>query len=204
MDLLVDDRALLSDFRKGERTALERVYRHYAPTVALRLRSGFMVSRSGQAPTHVMLRRAFEMESALQEVFVRAFKESARLGYDGLRPYRDYLAGITKHVVCDELRRSLRIREVSVEDLQASEQPEDAGPSPDARMESEQAKGVVRRFLEEACDDRDRKLYALRYQEGHSQEAAAHAAGLTRIQVRRWEAKFRARMLKHLKRVGYV
>ena len=35
-------------------------------------------------------------------------------------------------------------------------------------------------------------------------QEAAKAAGLTRIQVRRWEMKFRTRMLKYLKRVRYV
>jgi DNA-directed RNA polymerase specialized sigma subunit len=59
-------------------------------------------------------------------------------------------------------------------------------------------------FLEKECDERDRKLYDLRYRDERSQEDAAKAAGLTRIQVRRWETKFRTRMLKYLKRVRYV
>jgi RNA polymerase sigma-70 factor (ECF subfamily) len=204
LDLLVDDRRLLSEFRKGDRSALERVYRHYAPEIALRLRSGFMLNRQGQPPTHVGLRQSLELESALQEVFFRAFKEPARLGYDGLRPYRDYLLGITRYVVCDELRRRLRTREVSADDLQPSEQLVDPGAGPDQRIEEREAIDVVRSFLDQGCDDRDRRLYTLRYQEGLSQDAAAHSAGLTRTQVRRWEAKFRARLLKHLKRVRYV
>ena len=37
-----------------------------------------------------------------------------------------------------------------------------------------------------------------------SQVDAAQAAGITRIQIRRWETKFRARLLRFLKRADYV
>ena len=44
----------------------------------------------------------------VQEVFLRAFDERARLGYDGLRPYRPYLLRIAKNLRIDTARRDGR------------------------------------------------------------------------------------------------
>ncbi len=204
MPLLTEDRALLAAFRAGDRSALEKVYHHYVEGVARRLRLGFSVPGDRGAVVFGF-KQAFELESAVQEVFLRAFKESARLSYDGLRPYKDFLAGITKHVVLDELRRRSRRRTESMSDLDLERVVQvDDDRSPEATLESKQAIETVESFLSQECDDRDRKLYELRYRDERSQEDAAKAAGLTRIQVRRWETKFRTRMLKYLKRVRYV
>ncbi len=204
MPLLTEDRALLAAFRAGERSALETVYHHYVAGVARRLRMGFAV---GGARGAVLFgfHQPFELESALQEVFLRAFKESARLSYDGLRPYKDFLAGITKHVALDELRRRSRRRTESMSDLDLDRVALiDPEVSPEATLESKQAIQTVSTFLEKECDERDRRLYELRYHDERSQEDVARTAGLTRIQIRRWETKFRSRMLKYLKRVRYV
>jgi len=204
LPLLTEDRALLEAFRAGERGALERVYYHYVGGVARRLRMGFSVPGDRGAVVFGF-KQSFELESAVQEVFLRAFKESARLSYDGIRPYKDFLAGITKHVVLDELRRRSRRRTEPMSDLEIERIAQvDEELSPDATLESKQAIETVESFLKKECDDRDRKLYELRYRDERSQEEAAKAAGLTRIQVRRWETKFRTRMLKYLKRVRYV
>jgi RNA polymerase sigma-70 factor, ECF subfamily len=202
--LLTEDRPLLAAFRAGDRAALEKVYHHYVGGVARRMRMGFSVPGDRGAVVFGF-KQAFELESAVQEVFLRAFKESARLSYDGIRPYKDFLAGITKHVVLDELRRRSRRRTESMSDLDVDRIAHvDEAVSPEATLEAKQAIETVGTFLEKECDERDRKLYDLRYRDERSQEDAAKAAGLTRIQVRRWETKFRTRMLKYLKRVRYV
>lgn len=204
MPLLTEDRRLLDAFRRGDRAALERVYLEYVDGVARRLRLGFSVP--GDRGTVVYgLTQPFELETAVQEVFLRAFKERARLSYDGIRPYRDFLAGITKHVVLDELRKRQRRRTEPMTALDLERvAPVDPADSPEASLEVKQAILTVERFLRDECDDKDRRLYALRYGEERSQSDAARAAGLTRIQVRRWETKFRDRMLRYLKRVKYV
>src|SRR5262249_52913097 len=107
MPLLSADRALLDAFRGGDRDALERVYRYYVPIVGRLLRRGFSV-RGGKGVATFSMTQAFEIESAVQEVFLRAFEGRARLSYDGLRRYRDFLFGIAKHVALDELRRRSR------------------------------------------------------------------------------------------------
>ena len=44
MSLLIERRELLDRFKRGERRALEEVYRHYAPEVAAFLQRGFTFS----------------------------------------------------------------------------------------------------------------------------------------------------------------
>jgi RNA polymerase sigma-70 factor, ECF subfamily len=190
---LSSDRELLAGFRAGEPAALERVYRHYAPLVAASLRRGFVSIR---------FRQPHELESAVQEVFYRAFQERARMSYDGLRPYRDFLGGIARHVVVDELRKRRRRPEDPIDPATLEDAP-DQGGTPEEALEARQASEVVEAFLL-TCDDRDRRLFQLRFRDDLSQEAAAKAAGLTRIQLRRWEGKLRKRLLLHLKRVKYV
>jgi RNA polymerase sigma factor (sigma-70 family) len=204
MTLLSEDRELLAAFRAGRSQALEQVYRHYFPTVTRFLRRGFVVHRSTQAPISFSLTQPFELENAVQEVFARAFEERTRLAYDGIRPYRDFLFGIAKHVSLDELRRRHRKIGASSDELDLESLPDTDEASPEQSLETKQVINLVSGFIENECDARDRVLYQLRYGEDRSQEAAATAAGLTRIQVRRWESKFRARLLRYLKRVKYV
>lgn len=202
---IVDDRELLTAFRDGRRDALERVYRLHVHDVARVLRRGFMYTTNDQPMRFAGIQSAFELESLVQEVFTRAFAPRARLAYDGLRPYGAFLAGIARNVVLDQLRRAARHGEVleAPESLDQRAEPEggaDATTSEDERRGRE----LVVAFLETACDDRDRALYALRYERELSQVDAAREAGLTRIQVRRWEGKFRDRLLRFLKRADYV
>jgi RNA polymerase sigma factor (sigma-70 family) len=203
--LLVGDRALLDRFRQGEPTALDQVYRHFVKDVTRYLRSGFMYSTGGQSARHPGIGSAFELESAVQETFARAFEPRARVAYDGLRPYGGFLVGVARHVALDALRRSARRKE-QIEAPDTLERHAEVAATPDvaASVDQRRAEELVRRFLADECDEKDRALYRLRYDEDQSQEAAAEALGLTRIQVRRRETKFRERLLRYLKRADYV
>lgn len=217
MTLLVEDRELLARFRDGHPEALDQVYRHYAPRVAAFLRAGFVHSNQQHSAAIPGRFSPLELESAVQEVFVRAFSAQARMAYDGLRPYIGFLYGIARNVALDERRRHAR-RSETVESPEIMEQYqaraggaafselalEPADPGPGEAMDRRRAHELVRAFLDEECDARDRSLYELRYGEELSQDAAAQEAGLTRIQVRRWESKFRERLLRYLKRADYV
>src|SRR6478672_2492853 len=85
------DRELLSAFRAGERAALERVYLAYVDDVFRLIAVGFE-------------RNPHEQRSLVQDVFVRAFSDRARLGFDGIRPYRPYLLTIARNVLVDRAR----------------------------------------------------------------------------------------------------
>lgn len=206
MAMLPGDRELLARFREGDPSALDIVYRYYAPQVARFLQNGFVYTGT-TTTTLVRLTAPFELENAVQEVFLRAFEPRTRVAYDGLRPYLDFLKGIGRHVVLDELRRRAAREQPVADDILDRIRPlEEQEPDlpPDERLAEEEARAVVAQFLERECNDRDRQLYALRFVEDLPQEATGCAAGLTRIQVRKWETKFRARLLRHLKRVGYA
>lgn len=196
---LSEDHDLLVAFREGRREALDHVYRQYVHEVARLLRSGFGYQTGGKPSAFRGFHQPYELEAAVQEVFVRAFAPRARQAYDGLRPYRSFLFGIARHVVLDQLRKQSSRRDT----LELIDEP---GPAPEYEdsLDEQQGRALVKSFLDEHCDDRDRRLFALRFEDDLSQLAAAEAAGLTRIQVRRWETKFRSRLLRYLKRASYV
>ena len=200
MPLLPEHKELLAEFREGRPEALERVYRHYVGSVARVLRSGFVFTSAGATVTSGRVESPFELENLVQEVFARAFEDRTRLAYDGVRPYLDFLLGIGKHVALSDLRRRRSLDPAADVEAVAAEAPETL----EDQLHAKHAQDLVREFLQQACDERDRRLYALRYRHEQTQEAAAQAAGLTRIQLRRWETKFRARLLRYLKRVKYL
>src|SRR5687768_6138410 len=102
MTLFLERRELLARFRAGERPALEETYRFYAPVVANFLSRGFTF-KSGESTLRFQgYRDAFDLDNALAETFVRAFREAARLGYDGLNPYKNYLLTIARNLSIDE------------------------------------------------------------------------------------------------------
>src|SRR3954471_13952893 len=106
MSLFVGRRELLQAFRAGDRRALEDVYRHYRGDVAAFLSHGFSF-RSGERTLRFRgYTQPFDLNNAVQETFTRAFKQSARLGYDRVRPYTGYLLVIARNIVIDELRQS--------------------------------------------------------------------------------------------------
>jgi RNA polymerase sigma factor (sigma-70 family) len=198
------DRDTLAAFREGRRDVLARVYRDHVREIALWFRRGFMYSSSGQPMRFAGVHSDVELEGFLQEVFMRAFAPRARLAYDGLRPYAGFLVGIARHVVLDHLRRTVRHGEVlsapEVLDAIVDEGGQSALDTDDARRGSQ----LVQEFLARECDDRDRLLYGLRYDQELSQVDAASSARLSRIQVRRWERRFRERLLRFLKRADYL
>lgn len=198
--IAVQDREQLASFRQGDRAAMEHVYRQFVAEVTAFLRRGFMYRVDTIQTRFPGVRDAIELESLVQEVFARAFEPRARTAYDGLRPYGPFLIGIARHVVLDHLRANVRHGEVIVSPPVLDE----TVASPEVPEHERRARELVATFLADECDDRDRELYELRYQRELSQSDAAAAAGLSRIQIRRWETTLRKRLLRFLKRADYV
>jgi RNA polymerase sigma factor (sigma-70 family) len=170
-----NDRPLLDAFRRGQKAALSRVYFAYVDEVA----------------------RVVRDRELIQEVFVRAFSESARLAYDGLRPYRPYLLRIARNVLVDRLRA--RGREVDVDTLELA----DEKPSADellhtARMKEATAEHVARLSAEE------KRFIRLRYEEGLSQEDVAKQMKATRRRMRTLEKRIEEGLVAHLRKRGLI
>ncbi|MHC4836701.1 MAG: RNA polymerase sigma factor [Planctomycetota bacterium] len=192
-DIFASDETLLARFRAGDRAALAAVFRAYQDEVSRVLRAGFTVRGQSGAGRVPGLRDAFEVESACQEVFLRAFRPAARAAYDGERPYGHYLFGIARNHRIDQVRRR-RPEAVPVEVIY--EHPSDA-PSPEAALERAERRARVARFLE-GLDSRDREYVRHRFESGLSQQRAAESMGLTRIQGRRIEARVKSDLKRHL------
>src|SRR5689334_18639017 len=99
MPLFEDAPGLLVAFREGNPEALSTVYRHYVRAV-----DGYLRALARRAGTPDLC-QASAVADLLQEVFIRAFSPSARLGYDGLRDFGPYLNTIARNCFIDTLRK---------------------------------------------------------------------------------------------------
>lgn len=219
MTLLIERRELLERFKRGERRALEEVYRHYVADVASFLQRGFTFTSRDRTLRFTGYAQPFDLDNALQETFTRAFKESARLGYDGLHSYKNYLLAIARNLVVDEFRN----REVAMSpfiEADRGERPqvhdgEEAAPA--AAITSEGSHGtsaeheLLHRELQalykafvERLDERDRTFFHARFEEQKTQVEAGQACGLSHMQARTLEKKLRERFLQFMQARGYL
>lgn len=186
------DRDLLDRYRRGERAALERVYWAYIDAVE-RLVTRCVRSQGAAPPEY-----AVSVEDLVQDVFIRAFTEGSRVGYDGIRDYGPYLFTIARHVVVDAFRR--RGREVPTDLATLSDQaataPTEWGVegslSTDARVLAR-----VRGYLSQLPPDLA-AVHRQRFDLGVSQHAAAQALGISRQQLRTLEKKLRDGVTREL------
>lgn len=205
--LLVERRELLDRFKRGERAALEEVYRHHAPDVAAFLQRGFTFSSQGRSMRFSGYTQPFDLDNAVQETFVRAFKETARLGYDGLSPYKNYLLGIARNLVVDELRG----REVAMTPfIEKLDEPHSASTGEVAPAKTGEQELLHRELgqLYEAfvarLDARDRTFFRHRFEEQRTQVDAGEQSGLSHMQARTLEKKLRKQFLEFMQSNGYL
>lgn len=199
--MLERDRALLDAFRRGERDALTRVFRAYAADVALTLRSGVVVSVDGQRVRVGVGIPETEVESLIQETFVRAFSPKARTAYDGLRPYGAYLSTIARNLLIDRERARRRENVASYDDLAGLAADERTDPG--FRLEEQQLLAVVQNVRASLVEP-DATIFRLRFEERQSCRAIAEAIGTTEIVVRRRETRLRDRLLRELRKAGFL
>jgi RNA polymerase sigma-70 factor (ECF subfamily) len=188
---LGQDAAWLAQFRAGERGALERVFRVYAPYVSAILRSG--TAHAGGGTCHVG--DAEERQDLMQEVFVRVLGPVMRARYDQAYPYTAFLRGVVRNVMVEHVRRKLRHagRCVTLEEGMEPvlEHWAVGQPLPDELFASRAERQLMAEFL--ATLTRAQRRFAdVRFEGGLSQRDAAEALGLGRQQVRRMEAELRA------------
>lgn len=216
---LAKNAELLARFRRGDRDALEDIYRHYFPGVTGFLRKGFTF-RSGTG--HFFFKGIHdpsELKSAVQEVFRRAFEEKARIAYNGVNSFTNWVLAIGRNLVINGFRNReiafsdyispsdershLTIMDDAVtEEFSGVLYAEQERPQ-DLKMEHDQLTTLMARFMKE-LSDHDRQLLILRFVEGRGQEEAAEALGSTRMKVRTAEAKVRSRLRAFLRHSGYI
>src|SRR5262245_18856127 len=209
MDLLQNNRPLLDAFRRGDRHALTEVYFHYVDAVARLVQFGFVIEAQG---SRIPGAPDVDVEHELiQEVFVRAFSENARLQYDGIRPYRPYLLRIAKNLLVDRLRRKGQTVpfEENSEDVVNEYSSEANAPFSIGGGRAEEdlhwqrlAAATTDYVASQSAEMRE--LIRLRFDEERSQQEVAEQMSISRRRVRTLEAKAQAGLRRHLKRLGLL
>lgn len=203
--LLVQDRKLLDAFRAGRPEALKTVYAHYHPRLAQFLRAGFSFRSGDRWLRFRGYASPFDREQAVNEVLGRAFLPAARLAYDGVHPFGDYLFGIARNHVLNELRRSELLVHLGDDEIDEAAVPAGgAAPSEvEPTLEEREVTRLLDAFLVESSPV-ERQLFQLRFRDEKGQEEAARDMGLSRIRLRRVEYQLKKRLLGYLKKNGYL
>jgi RNA polymerase sigma-70 factor (ECF subfamily) len=192
MPILKNDPELLAAYRQGRRDALERVYRYYVRGVERYLRA--LARSAGKAE----LAQAGVISDLLQDVFVRAFSDSARRAYDGQREFGPYLATVARNCLIDAQRahgRELLLGEPEIMlQIEASATHEDRWSDP-------KLMSVLTGYVAQ-LPPALRSLYETRYVQGRSQEEASAILGLSRRALRTGEKQLRVGLRKALVRAG--
>lgn len=176
-----DDPGLLAAFRAGEHAALAAIYRRYLDPVGAQLAS------LARAIGAFELAQPSAVADLSQEVFARAFSESARSSYDPARPYGPYLNAIAKNCLVDLVRK--RRRDVAC-DLHDPASIDRGASSWDDDFERTLL-AVVDTYVS-GLSAPLRDVYEQRFALGLTQKATCDVLGITRRTLRTAEA--------HLKR----
>jgi RNA polymerase sigma factor (sigma-70 family) len=192
MPLLRNDPDLLSAFRAGERSALERVYRHYVRSLEAYFRG---LCRSAGVPDFA---RGNAVQDLLQEAFIRAFSPSAREAYDGVRDFLPYLRVIARNCFIDALRKRRSELPIALEDpcTQLDEIDAEAAYEPEVLATLE----IYLKNLSPLLGG----VYEMRFVLGLSQEVACERLGLSRRSLRTHEQHLRRGLRKALVLAGLL
>ncbi len=216
--LLIKNPELLVGFRRGDKAALEIVYRHYVKGVSHFVQKGFSFRSAEKYLFFKGFRNAFDLHNTVQEVFRRAFEEKARLSYNGVSSYANWILAIARNLIINQFRnKEIPFSQFEERDRQESgntweNQLTDeysgilhgtTGDHQDVALEKAQLKDLIERFMTELGEE-DRELVKYRYSEGLGQEETAKAMSSTRMKVRTQEARIRRRLIAYLRHTGYL
>ncbi len=189
MPILRSNRNLLDGFRAGTPEALTTVYWEFVRRIEQLLSAGFDLRSQGTRIPGVG-GKPHDLADLVQEVFVRAFSEKGRQGYDGLRDYGPYLYAIASNVLIDRSRVQGREIAVPFAKLEAAIEAQSEPPDPPPHWTAPATMKVVEEYLAALPQDL-REVHKLRYIEGHSQEQAAEKLGVGRQTLRTLEQRLR-------------
>ena len=177
--------ALYHAYRAGNREALARIYRQYAPMVYRHL-----ARRVGAVA---------ELPDIVQEVFIRALSERARARYDGAREYGPFLRVIARHVFVDWARRTGREVAAGLDVVEAviDESPPDSSPGEAISIEA------TATYVETLASEL-KGVYEERFVRARTQHQAAAALGISRQMLRTRERKLIAGLRRKLEETGIL
>jgi RNA polymerase sigma factor (sigma-70 family) len=185
-------KAFINDYRRGNSTALDAIYRDHVRAVEGVLTNGF-VTASGNSVRG--FRDAQIRADLRQEVFLKAFSVTARNNYDSGRDYLPYLLTIARHVLVDTKRQAARLLSLR-SSFYTSCSPDEP---PVTFLENDMIR-ITERYLSNMTDTNLRKLYELRFASKMSQVRAAAELGITRQAVRTLERRLKTGLRAELRR----
>jgi RNA polymerase sigma-70 factor, ECF subfamily len=177
----LDDAATIEACRRGDRAALERVFKRESPGLE-RLIGHLVRSRS-------------EVEDLLQTTFLEAIGAFPR--YRGEASVRTWLARIAVHVVHAHFRTKSRRRTTPIE-LLATE-PVDHSPHPDQLAETARQLERVHHHLDR-LSAKNRIAFILHVFVGHSIEEVAAIVGASRVATKSRIFLARRALLSHARK----
>jgi len=188
------NRELWEQFRRGERSALERIYWEYVERVDR------LVRRLLHLHGGTRLVAAANVEELVQDSFTRAFSPAARGAYDGIRDYGPYLLTIARNTVADALRLQQREVLAGGAEIAAWMALEDVAPAEEpASWIDSVTLARVRDYLSRLPIDLQ-SVHHRRYVLDEAQDVAAEALGMSRQRIRTLEKKLRLGLVRELKR----
>ncbi len=205
MSWLADDRERLARFRRGDADVLAATYQRYSPAVAKMLNSGFTFqSATGPALFKGRL-QPFDVDDLVQDAFVRAFSESARLRYDGLRSYQNYLFAIARNLLIDRHRKEVRlaaqvVQEDEVEDDVLGAQ--ESGPDPERITMDRELWRLYEGFVND-LDEIEQSICRLRFLEKRTRQQVEMETGLSPMRLRTLERKLKQSLFAELVASGF-
>ena len=214
MELLSSSEGLEA-FRRGDRQVLGEIYRHFVDDVEAMLRGGFTFTSQGQTVRFRGIREPFRLQEAIQETFIRAFRDSARRNYDGQRAFKPYLLTIARNRIIDRYRREKLERELFVPlgDMAFDDEDErdvlgrvasDVDQvDPEEAAWQKQLSEVLHTYLDE-LDDQDSRILNEYLLGSETQHGMAQALGMSRNDVRKRIRLLREGLLRHLKSEGVI
>ncbi len=204
-DPILEDNALLHGFKRGDPAALHRLYSVYVNDIVEFLKRGFTFDAGASRLHFHGFKEPWHLENAVQEVFIKAFSEAARMSYDGIRPYRNFLFRIAKNTVIDDFRQkksdALNVDELSPVDDHESRLPDET-VNPEQDLEDKQLRAKVEAYIDE-LDKETRSLFEVRFVQGESVEDSARMLGISEYRVKRDEKRIKKQFFQRLKEEGY-
>lgn len=207
MSIFENNRGLLERFRVGEHEVLAQVYRRYVDDVAILARRGFTTKSQGQV--YVTGGNADQEHEIVQETFMRAFSEKARVSYDGLRPYRPFLLRIAKNLMIDKFRERRKegggngkgVGDIDV--LLESNAEFSVNDTPDQELHWKRLGEATSEFLA-GLEKEIREIVRLRFEEELSQDSVAETLQCSRRKVRSTEKRVQKQLQRYLKSRGFL
>ena len=179
------------------------VFDHYSDALASYLSHGFSFQTGGQRLRFNGVRDRQDLHDVLAETFCHAFKERARLSYNGLVAYQGYLRTIARNIVIDTLRSKGSRWEVFEETTTDPQVEGEVAQSPERTFEQAELSSLMQSFFETLSPD-DQQFTSLRYGQGLSQQEVARRLKRSRRWIRSRETELRKRLLAFTRDTGYL